>query len=56
MDEGGNIKIADFGLVAVAAPFGSGLTTQCGTPEFTAPEIIAGKEYEGAAADICESR
>ncbi len=42
MDDRGNIKIADFGLAAVTAPFGKGLTTQCGTPEFTAPEITVG--------------
>nr|AML77961.1 putative LOV domain-containing protein [Dunaliella salina] len=52
MDEKNNIKICDFGLAAVAAPFGSHLTQQCGTPEFAAPEIITGKEYDGPAIDI----
>jgi serine/threonine protein kinase len=48
--EGGNPKIADFGLAGVMAPFNaSGFTLQCGTPEFTAPEIVGGKEYEGPA-------
>jgi serine/threonine protein kinase len=42
MDDAKNIKIADFGLAAVAAPYGRGLTQQCGTPEFAAPEIITG--------------
>lgn len=52
LDEQQNIKIADFGLAAVAAPFSGGLTLQCGTPEFTAPEVIAGREYDGPAVDI----
>jgi serine/threonine protein kinase len=42
MDDKANIKIADFGLAAVSAPFGRNLTQQCGTPEFTAPEITTG--------------
>lgn len=52
MDENGNIKIADFGLAAVTAPFSGSLTLQCGTPEFTAPEIVQGKEYNGQTVDI----
>nr|AML79213.1 putative LOV domain-containing protein [Volvox aureus] len=52
MDEHNNVKIADFGLAAVAAPFSGGLTLQCGTPEFTAPEITVGREYDGASVDI----
>ena len=42
MDTDHNIKIADFGLAAVTAPFQGRLTLQCGTPEFTAPEITVG--------------
>ncbi|KAL6756210.1 kinase-like domain-containing protein [Haematococcus lacustris] len=52
MDDKRNIKIADFGLAAVTAPFGCNLTQQCGTPEFTAPEITTGKEYDGPSVDI----
>ncbi|EFJ44410.1 hypothetical protein VOLCADRAFT_82801 [Volvox carteri f. nagariensis] len=52
MDEYYNLKIADFGLAAVAAPFSGGLTLQCGTPEFTAPEITVGREYDGPSVDI----
>ncbi|GFR43165.1 hypothetical protein Agub_g4214 [Astrephomene gubernaculifera] len=52
MDENNNLKIADFGLAAVAAPFSGGLTLQCGTPEFTAPEITIGREYDGCSVDI----
>jgi len=43
-------KIADFGLAGVMAPVAGGsFTLQCGTPEFSAPEIVGGKEYEGPA-------
>ncbi|GLC77801.1 hypothetical protein PLESTB_000955400 [Pleodorina starrii] len=52
VDEHNNLKIADFGLAAVAAPFSGGLTLQCGTPEFTAPEITVGREYDGPSVDI----
>ncbi|PNH06249.1 putative serine/threonine-protein kinase [Tetrabaena socialis] len=52
MDHENNLKIADFGLAAVAAPFSGGLTLQCGTPEFTAPEITEGREYDGPSVDI----
>nr|BCL66134.1 AMP-activated protein kinase [Volvox africanus] len=52
MDDHYNLKIADFGLAAVAAPFSGGLTQQCGTPEFTAPEITVGREYDGPSVDI----
>ncbi|KAF8065890.1 OSK3 [Scenedesmus sp. PABB004] len=46
-------KIADFGLAGVAAPFdGAGFTAQCGTPEFAAPEVVCGREYEGTAVDL----
>lgn len=48
--EGDLPKIADFGLAGVVNTFsGTGFTLQCGTPEFTAPEIVEGKEYEGPA-------
>lgn len=49
----GTPKIADFGLAGVIAPFnGSGFKLQCGTPEFTAPEIVGGAEYDGTAVDL----
>eukprot|EP00898_Chlorokybus_atmophyticus_P008981 jgi/Chlat1/9084/Chrsp96S08369 len=52
MDSNGDVKIADFGLSAIISPFGASLDVACGTPEFTAPEIIAGKEYDGPAIDL----
>ena len=42
MDGDGNVKIADFGLAGITSPLDAKLTLQCGTPEFTAPEIIQG--------------
>lgn len=52
LDENGNVKVADFGLAAISAPFSGGLTTMCGTPEFLAPEVISGRGYDGPAVDI----
>ena len=43
MDDEGNLKIADFGLAGITSPLSAKLTLQCGTPEFTAPEIIQGE-------------
>eukprot|EP00878_Enallax_costatus_P023670 GHUV01025198.1.p1 GENE.GHUV01025198.1~~GHUV01025198.1.p1 ORF type:complete len:812 (+),score=246.94 GHUV01025198.1:450-2885(+) len=51
--EGDTPKIADFGLAGVMSTFsGTGFTLQCGTPEFSAPEIVRGSEYEGQAVDL----
>ena len=52
MDEAMNVKIADFGLAGITTPFSGNLRQLCGTPEFTAPEIVQGKEYSGPAVDI----
>lgn len=52
MDSDNNIKIADFGLAAIVSPFSSSLGQSVGTPEFAAPEIIGGKQYDGPAVDI----
>ena len=35
-----NVKIADFGLAGITTPFSGNLRQMCGTPEFTAPEIV----------------
>jgi len=43
-DDDSDLKIADFGF-AKYMPESSYLTTQCGTPEYVAPEIITGIPY-----------
>ncbi|KAK1430386.1 hypothetical protein QVD17_13084 [Tagetes erecta] len=52
LDEDGNLKVSDFGLSALPESKKDGLLhTACGTPAFTAPEIVRGKGYDGAKAD-----
>ncbi len=51
LDEKLNVKIADFGLSNHYQP-GQKLKTACGSPCYAAPEMIAGKLYEGLPADI----
>jgi len=51
MDDYNNIKIVDFGLSNTYKPQQL-LKTACGSPCYAAPEMIAGKEYEGLGADI----
>ncbi|CAL5042439.1 unnamed protein product [Urochloa decumbens] len=54
VDGAGKIKVADFGLSALAdadrreAP----LHTVCGTPMFIAPEVFLRRGYDGAKADV----
>ena len=47
-----NIKIIDFGLSNTFDGPDALLRTACGSPCYAAPEMIAGKRYLGAAADI----
>ncbi|CAN1310115.1 CBL-interacting serine/threonine-protein kinase 7 [Linum perenne] len=56
LDQDGNLKISDFGLSALAEAEvkngGNGnLQTVCGTPAFTAPEVMYRRGYDGAIAD-----
>ncbi|KAI8565796.1 hypothetical protein RHMOL_Rhmol03G0289400 [Rhododendron molle] len=46
-----NLKVSDFGLSALRKP-GDVLSTACGSPSYVAPELLANKGYEGAAADV----
>jgi serine/threonine-protein kinase HSL1, negative regulator of Swe1 kinase len=51
IDSNRNIKLADFGMAALQ-PTGRWLNTSCGSPHYAAPEIILGRPYVGAIADI----
>lgn len=51
LDRHRNIKIADFGMAALETQ-GRMLETSCGSPHYASPEIVAGKCYHGAQADI----
>jgi len=51
LDHKMNIKIVDFGLSNTYRP-GELLKTACGSPCYAAPEMIAGKKYEGPKADL----
>lgn len=53
IDEDNNLKLIDFGLCA--NPKGgmeSILETCCGSPAYAAPELVTGKNYLGAEADV----
>ncbi|CAG9462190.1 unnamed protein product [Pedinophyceae sp. YPF-701] len=52
LDADCNVKVADFGLAAITSPFSQNLGQSVGTPEFAAPEIVNGKEYDGPTVDI----
>mmetsp|Transcript_19058 Transcript_19058/g.19059 ORF Transcript_19058/g.19059 Transcript_19058/m.19059 type:complete len:258 (+) Transcript_19058:67-840(+) len=51
LDEFGNIKLADFGLSNIM-PDGDFLKTCCGSPNYAAPEILAGQKYSGPEVDV----
>ncbi|VVA98616.1 unnamed protein product [Arabis nemorensis] len=53
LDKQDNLKLSDFGLSALSEHRGIDglLHTACGTPAFTAPEVIAQRGYDGAKAD-----
>ncbi|KAJ4847107.1 hypothetical protein Tsubulata_040642 [Turnera subulata] len=51
LDETGRLKVTDFGLSSLKNSTGGVLHTACGTPAFTAPEVMARKGYDGAKAD-----
>ncbi|KAJ1639085.1 carbon catabolite derepressing protein kinase [Pavlovales sp. CCMP2436] len=50
VDDDLNLKLIDFGLSNTTE--GELLQTACGSPCYAAPEMIAGKRYNGPAADI----
>ena len=57
LDEHGDIKIIDFGLSNFMPGYGEndsdldGLTTQCGSPAYAAPELLAKRVY-GNKVDV----
>ncbi|KAM6566379.1 hypothetical protein CsatA_025507 [Cannabis sativa] len=52
LDKAGNLKVSDFGLSALPDRIRDGLLhTACGTPAYTAPEILTRRGYDGARAD-----
>ena len=46
-----DIKVTDFGLSAIIKP-GQLLKVACGTPSYSAPEVICRKEYDGTLTDV----
>ncbi|XP_010450022.1 PREDICTED: CBL-interacting serine/threonine-protein kinase 4-like [Camelina sativa] len=53
LDKNGNLKVCDFGLSALPEHRSCNglLHTACGTPAYTAPEVIAQRGYDGTKAD-----
>lgn len=54
LDQHKNIKIVDFGLSNTFSQ-NELLKTACGSPCYAAPEMIAGKKYEGSKVDVWSS-
>ena len=55
LDKYKNLKIVDFGLSNLYDPPDGLLKTACGSPCYAAPEMIAGKRYQGLKTDIWSS-
>ena len=53
LDKDGNLKVSDFGLSALPEQLKNGLLhTACGTPAYTAPEVVCRRRgYDGTKAD-----
>jgi serine/threonine protein kinase len=51
LDEKKNVKLIDFGLSTLCDQDYK-LETVCGTPYYSAPEIIKGENYSGPRADV----
>ncbi|KAI3964683.1 hypothetical protein MKW92_049833 [Papaver armeniacum] len=54
LDANGDLKVSDFGLSALPQQLREDglLHTMCGTPNYVAPEVLNGKGYNGAKADL----
>jgi len=51
VDQDNNIKLADFGLSNMMSD-GDFLRTSCGSPNYAAPEVVAGRLYAGPEVDV----
>lgn len=51
LDDNNNIKLIDFGL-ANSMKDAQTLKTACGSPNYAAPEVISGKQYDGVEVDV----
>ena len=47
----GMAKVSDFGLAGMTTALNSTLRASCGTPAFSAPEVLRGQSY-GPTVDI----
>lgn len=45
------IKLSDLGMATFQPP-GTLLSTSCGSPHYASPQLVAGKDYDGAEADV----
>lgn len=52
VDDDGRVKIADFGISKMLGVVGEKQSDTVGTPAFMAPELCAGKVYDGKLADL----
>ncbi|KAK7070424.1 hypothetical protein SK128_005319, partial [Halocaridina rubra] len=53
LDDDQNLKLIDFGLCAnPTGGLDQRLATCCGSPAYAAPELVSGRQYLGAEADI----
>jgi serine/threonine protein kinase len=50
-----SVEMSDFGFGNVCGK-GDLLKTHCGSPPYAAPELFAGREYDGQKADIWVSK
>lgn len=48
MDDNGNVCLTDFGMAKMVQD-GETAKTFCGTPQYLAPEVLAGKGYDRQA-------
>jgi serine/threonine protein kinase len=51
IDKNGNVRLADFGLSRQFRPDAL-LSTPCGSPFYSAPEVLLGRAYDGVRSDL----